>query len=435
MSDSRWKMLRRLSLCLLLTSLSFASTSCGGSERETVYLFVINGYAAAESIDVYGPRGPLVQELAFGERTPEPIKIDRSTGTNFTVVIKGAPSPVELQLDLFNFYPQETGTLFVKKRDGDDSAALSLYRHVQSIDPSCAITFENGLSTGNDFLTISSFSFAPEFNLETAENGGYFEETQESVLTECGPLPTPTPSPIPRPDLKQRIDEEPWFFLGDCQSTLQDNLVCPVWGQLSDENGSVVGAKPTISYFECVEQAITIKQPEGAMPSPFPAADSQVQCPDGALMWDDVQVDDQAVRECKALDRFTVSMLNPGSEKQTYSLTAAVDLLDQSDSPLLRADDEACEIEFRIRTPRLDTIFGPQPGSSEPGSHGSGGLVVSNIRIPIGAEHFFVIFGRPINPLVWQWNSSENFVNLEEFPYLNDQNRNIDREAFDSEPQ
>jgi len=36
-----------------------------------------------------------------------------------------------------------------------------------------------------------------------------------------------------------------------------------------------------------------------------------------------------------------------------------------------------------------------------------------------------VLFGRPVNPLIWQWNSGEAFANLDAFPYFNDQDARI----------
>lgn len=415
---------------------SLSLSSCGGGDSESIFLFVINGYPAAESVDVYGPTGPIVQGLAFGERTPEPIEIDRSVGTNFTVFIKGSPTPVELDFNLFSFYPQETGTLFVKKRTNVDQAAVSIYRHIQTIDPYCALTLENGLSVSNEFLTVGSFSFAPEFNLGSAEGGGYFDESQEQVFTECGPLPLPTLAPIPRPSLKTAIDADPYFFLVQCQLPSGAARVCPVVGRLDDQSGEIVGFKPTSEYFQCVQQAISIKQPEGMEPSPFPPADAQAQCPENALTWDDVQVDAAAIEVCKGLTQYNTNMLEPSDGQQTFSISPRPPPLSNDFSGILLGSDdgEVCEIQFRLRTPGVTTIFGPEAGSSEPGSHGQGAYTESTIRIPVGAEHFWVLFGRPVNPLVWQWNSSENFVNLNNFPYSNDQNQNIDRESFDSEP-
>lgn len=398
--------LRVVTLATAALALS-SVTGCGSSEGgETVYLFVINGYTAAETLSVFGNAGPVVQGLKFGERSEEPIEVNRNFGTQFTVVIDGMPQAVELEHDLYSMYPQETGTLFIKKRSGTSDIATSLFRHVQTIDPSCQFTFENGLSLSNEYVTAGSFSYAPEFRIEDRPSSGYLDESQVPVITECGPLPTPTRSPIPRPELLSAIENDPYFFYVGCVSDVQSNLLCPVWGE-SEVEDEVIAAPPTAEYFECIAGAVTVKQPEGAEPLPFPGADAQVQCPEGPLTWDDVQVDPLAVAECKALKKYNTTFAKPneGSEVITYR-------------------NIGCEQTFRIRTPGLQVIFGPKDGDTL-GQHGDGDYVESTIEIPVGSEHFYVLFGRPVNPLIWQWNSGEAFVDLAPYPYYNDQNGNV----------
>ncbi len=419
---SRAKRLAALVLGLSLLPI----TSCGDSTgpEESVYLFVINGYTAASTISIFGPRGPVVQGLKFGERTPEPIEVNRSLGTEFTLLLDGTPTPIDLDFQLFSLYPQETATMFLKRRSDAEDASVSLYRHVQTISRSCAFTFENGLSVDNQFTSDAfNFSWAPEFNYDPNVAGYFTDETSIPVITECGPLPTPTRSPIPR-DFSTTVIPDPWFFKTTCQDSLQPNLLCDVWGEL--DNGAIIGLPPTQEYFECVAQAISIKQPEDAMnPSPFPPADAQVQCPPGALTWDDVQVDPNGVDECKAGKRYPAFLLEPTQTgQQTWTLIRGPDDFSCS------GDDCECTETFRIRNDGLavstgfDVIFGPQ-GDDAKGQHLDGDLVTSTVVVPGGSEHFYVMFGRPVNPIVWQWNSGENFVDLNQFPYSNDQDGRI----------
>lgn len=399
---------RKRALTLATAALALSTvTSCGTADGgETVFLFVINGYTAAETLSVFGNAGPVVQGLKFGERSAEPIEVNRNFGTEFTIVIDGMPEAVELTEELFAMYPQETGTLFVKKRSGTNDISTSLFRHVQTIDPSCQFTFENSLSLSNTNVTGGSFSYLPEFRIEGRAESGYLDETQVPVITECGPLPTPTRDPIPRPALLTAIDNDPYFFYVDCPSDVLSNLICPIFGESENED-EIIGAPPTQEYYECIAGAVTIKQPEGMEPLPFPGADAQVQCPDGALTWDDVQVDPLAVADCKALKKYNATFAKPddGAEKITYR-------------------GIGCEQQFRIRTPGLQVIFGPKDGA-DLGQHGNGAYVESRIKIPVGSEHFYLLFGRPVNPLIWQWNSGENFVDLGPYPYYNDQNQVI----------
>ena len=76
-----------------------------------------------------------------------------------------------------------------------------------------------------------------------------------------------------------------------------------------------------------------------------------------------------------------------------------------------------------INEDELVTIFGPS--GCTPGRHQNGELVDSEFAIPDGSEHFWVLLGRPVNPLIWQWDSGDSFVDLEDFPYPNDQNERI----------
>ena len=406
------------SAAMLLATLTSCGDSSGG---ETVFLFIINGYTAAETLSVYGNAGPVVQGLAFGERSDAPIEVDRNFGSTLTILLDGVPSTIDVEYDLFAMYPQETGTLFIKKRTGEETISTSLFRHVQTIDPGCQFTFENGLSLSNEYTTAGGFSFLPEFRLESRAATGYLDETQQPVPTECGNLPVPTQAPIPRSGsgvpagevdiLAQLIDPDPYFFFVDCPSAAFANTICPVWGESQVED-EIIALPPTREYFECVAGAITVKQPEGAMPLPFPSGDAQVQCPEGDITWDDVTVDPLAVAECKALKKYNATMAKPdsGSQVITYSTRNGNTL--------------GCDMQFRIRTPGLQTIFGPKSGDTL-GKHGDGAYVESTVKIPPGSEHFFVLFGRPVNPLVWQWNSGENFVDLAPYPYFNDQNANI----------
>ncbi len=390
---------------IILTTL----TSCGsGDGGETVFLYVINGYTAAETLSVYGNTGPVIQGLKFGDRSDAPIEVDRNYGSELTVIIDGVPAQLLLEFDLFSMYPQETGTIFIKKRTDVDAVAASLFRHVQTISADCQFTFENGLSLSNEYVTAGGYSYIPEFRQPDLDRAGYLDETKVPVQTECGPLPLDTPSTIARTNLRDLIATDPYFFYTDCESSLISNAICLVNGFTQNED-EIIGYPPTAEYFECVSAAVTIKQPEGADPLPFPAADAQVECPHPGtpLVYADVDVDSIAVAECAAQKVYSASFAKPDQGSQTITYLGI-----------------GCDQTFRITTPGLQTIFGPKSGQPL-GSHGNGAFVESTIKIPVGSEHFFVLFGRPVNPLIWQWDSGNSFVDLSPYPYYNDQNTRI----------
>ncbi len=402
--------------------LAMCSTSCGDSSGgESVFLYVIHGYAGAETMSLIGPGGPIVSGLEFGDRADGefPIEVDRTLGGSFTLILDGTPQPLEFEKELFSLYPQETATLFISRRSGVASAEATLFRHVQSISRSCLLTFNNSLSLDNNYST-TEFTIYPQFNLQNAATGRFFDESQEQVFTECGPVQTPNPAPIPRQfrgqPIQQAVDADPWFFPVQCPDGLTENILCYYWSPQETNgdpaivyDGGVALAYPdTATYFQCLEGALTIKQPEDpANPLPFPPADAQVQCPDGQLTWDDINVDGAAVRECAEAQRVDLEGIEPGQQDTYYSIVF----------PGVTGD--SCTIQLRLRTALLDVVFGPNAGE-ELGRHGPGrgSLIESTITIPLASEHYYVLFGRPVNALLWQWNSGETFADLSGFPYF-----------------
>lgn len=398
----------RFAPLMAICTLAASVLSCGeATSDESVFLYVINGYAGSNGLTLVGPTGTVTNGLKFGERTAQPIEIDRSLGTDFTVLLDGTPEAVELKLELFSMYPQETGTLFLKRRAADTSVAVSLYRHVQTISTDCVLTFENALSLDNNYTLNEQFTFAPEFRVADIAEAGYRDETREAVQTPCGPLPTPSPQPIPR-DFTE-IAQDPYFFYVTCESSLLQNLLCYQWGDYGkDFTSAVVGPPPTLEYFECISGAIEVKQPVVDPPLPFPPADAQVQCPENPITWQDVNFSLEDILLCQAHKRRDVEPARPGS----------------TGNDSLNIITSNCNRTFRLRSPGLETIFGPASGQTF-GSHGNGGFVESTITVQPGSQHFYVLFGRPVNPLIWQWSSGENFVDLQAFPYFNGQDANI----------
>jgi hypothetical protein len=386
-------------------------TSCGDSAAaESVFLFVINGYTGSNSLTIIGPTGTVASSLAFGDRVG-PVEVNRALGTEFTVLLDGTPEAIDLDLELFSMYPQETGTLFLKRRSDDAEVAVSLYRHVQTISPSCQLTFENALSLNETYLSFPhQFTYSPEFRLDDIQEGGYFPEQDLTIQTECGPLPSPPAgSRIPR-DFSD-IQADPYFFMTPCEDTILENQLCHVWGEYGiDLTTNVLGRPTTGEYANCLSQAVEIKQPEVDPPLPFPPDDAQVQCPPGPLTWDDVNLPESAILDCQ--------------EKKVYETVTVAPGAESNNTESIYFFSGKCTHTFRIVTPGLQTIFGPEDGDAL-GKHQDGDFVETTAEISPGSEHFYILFGRPVNPLVWQWDSGSNFVDLAAYPYFNGQNERI----------
>lgn len=424
-------------LCGLVASACLlAASGCGGDGgEESVFLYFINAYPGTSKLSVSSARGSLVTNVPFGERYgssgscgPEaencgPVRVDRSFSSEWSVRMEAMPEVVDLDKDLFSMYPQETGTVVFTQRSDVADVQASLFRHVQSIDDFCRITFLNGLAGDNTYVEgegdgIAKFSFAEEWYFETALDIALsaridLNESDSPFISECGPLPTTDArhDNLQRPTVLERIGQDPWFFY-DCGGTEREPNVCiGRWGVRAPgkraplgSDGSFFGYRTSQEFYACVESAISIREEEGAIALPFPGVEPS--CPPGPITWDDVDVDYQAVALCMDPQRYSTNMLEPGTSDTRLSYVAR-----SGDSPL-------CESRFRIRAGGGDIIFGPSPGD-DLGYHGNGSPLESFVDIPAGSERFYVLFGRPVNPLVWQWDSSLTFVDLSNFPYYN----------------
>lgn len=422
-------------LAALLTASAFALTGCEDN-ADTIFLYIINGYPASTGMTIQGPTGIIVQDAQFGDRIGQdgpcpaeggcvPLEIDRQFGTEWTILMEGMEEPADVDQDLFAMYPQETGTFIVTRRSAVDSIQTSLFRHVQTISTSCGLTMANGLSLSNENMTLNTYDIGPEFRIDAPEDAGYADETTVPFLTECGPLPIDAPehAALARADLYSQVQASPWFYPTDCDDQTFASQFCYTWGipgldgrsSLSDQ-GEVLTFLPTIEYYDCVQSAIEIKQEEDPMnPSPFPIpADAQVTCPEEPLDWSHVQVDFAAAQACRNPVLRTAFTLEPAANDTTLSFW---NYFDQS----------FCDIEFRVRNHGQDIVFGPQ-GSDSHGEHQDGDIITTKVNADAGSEHFWVILGRPVNPIIWQWDSGENFVKLHGdagFPYPNEQDSRI----------
>lgn len=446
-------MSKRLLAIALMIGLSVVFTSCGDSSEnyETVFIYFINAYPGTAKMTVIGPTGPVSEDLAYGERTAAPIEIDRSRGVEYQFTFDSRI--YEGELPLFAMYPHETATLMVSFRADEETLAYSFYRHVQSIDDSCILTFDNNLSVTNDGLSKGlEYTMVPEFRRPTSfnsqlwwgngrdyslnvigrsayaalitdeatlvtfkykecpigvNNGQRTEDNPDLLVRKvpCCAGSSCTPTPV-----DQVIDADPWFYpYVDENDFLQDGygLRClksdGTTGTASPGEGGTIFIYPTSQeYVDCV---VDILEPFNE-----DLVEEEGVCPAGGLRWDDFDLGEQfrnkLVTCLAAKKEVAAGVIPPGGER--FSILGT------------------CGGEFRIRTPGLTSIFGPEYGENAvPGFHQNGDYINTKFVTPPGSEHFYVPFGRPVNPLIWQWNSGEAFVDLAQYPYFNGQDARV----------
>lgn len=402
------------------------TAGCGGEGgEEAVFLYFINGYPGTSSMTVNSTLGTLATNVPFGERYGDdgtcppdqpclPARVERQLGTAFSILNENQNKPVDVDKDLYAMYPHETGTLVMTRRSGESNVNTTLLRHTQSISTDCTVTWVNGLSLDNQYTTVANYNIAPELYEEDLRYAGFSDEANTPFNSECGALPIndPTHQNLQRPNVLEAIAANPWFYLTECDQGADEgdagHFGCKLgWGvpfaddrsRLGD-GGSFVSVRDSDEYFECIEGAISIRAPEDSMVPVFPGV--EVDCPPAPLTWADVDVDFQAVADCQDTIIKNTETLPPGSEDSTRGLQGY----------------GVCDLRFRIRNEGQDIIFGPKGNDAE-GKHQDGDLIESQVDIPAGSQRFWVLLGRPVNPLVWQWDSGDTFVDLTSFPYFN----------------
>lgn len=348
----------------------------------TVFLYFLNGVGGAESMAIRGPSARIARNLAFGERMavdgrcPEdetcvPVDVDRSDGGTFVLKLDGRRVELDLTDELAAFYPHETGTVIFNGSAASPRATV--VRHVQTVSEGCALTVVNALSVANLETRSSGFDVATEYRLGAAQ-AGYEDESERPVSTRCGELPTDAfeHERLARPRLHARITQRPWFYRTRCD----DGGECFRWSESGLAHDGSFGAPPTTAeYRACLADAISVPD----------------RCPGGDLGWQHVTVDESAAEACAARATYSAELTPPGETDTIYGTVA-------------------CGAEFRVRTPGQDLVF----GSDEPEAahHQDGDLVRSREDVPVGAERFWTLLGRPVEPTTFTWDSSETFVDL-----------------------
>lgn len=359
-STTGWRKLLALAL-----TLSFFAAGCGGDGQndEVVYLYVFNGYPGTQSMTVYGPTGPIVSNLAFGERSPEPVEVDRNVGTDIMIVLDGAPQTFDGSLPLFSLYPGETGTLFVSRRT-TGNVNFATFRHIQSISENCRAVFGNGLSLEDGDLAAYNFIVGWDFGDHGIAAAGFTSGD---------------PRVDDNPNFLNQVANYPYFFLVPMES---------------DEEGESVGYGFVWVGTEAMHDFPTINFASGSMTAHPPTAVVQ-QCLDELAEPDPTDAEAMmehqlAEAECKARRNFTAQTYGPGLQNIGYTHY----------NPRLLGDSSNCDQGFRIFSD-FANIFN--------GQHGFGNGSYVDINAEFGSsDHFFaVLYGRPVGPLLETWRSSD----------------------------
>lgn len=386
---------RGMCLGTMLLAGALALASCGDEVgNETVYLHVFNAYAGAESISLYGPSGAVATNLPFGERTDQPVAVDRNMGTDFTLVVDGAPEPADLSMPLYSMYPHETGTILFKRRESAEEVATpELYRHVQSIaENSCRIVFDNALSAQNG--NLANYNYAPIWNINPScapyiESLGTYSESDPD---------------FGRPNLISQVEQNAWFVPVDTnvgeiidikepascpafdgpQSIARETSVKLIWAPhagINFDTGRIFTQLTTRDYMECI----------GWDPLASPADNA-------------ANIEPEDVFRCREGDVYEVAISELDGQVNVFQVPPGIGN---------GYDANTCGFPVRIASDFANIFVGDRD---------NGEIVSDEIRFTPAQHYFWVLYGRPINPRFIKWGTRASsdeggtFTELPDYP-------------------
>ena len=362
-------------------------------------MHVFNAYPGADSISVYGPAGVVARDLPFGQRTEEPVAVQRNLGSDFTIIVDGAPQQFEVSVPIWSMYPHETGTLLFKRRTGETGIDPPvLYRHVQtgaSVDQgqqTCRLVLDNALSGSSGNLV--NMTYIPAFRINPSCVGyrsqiGTFSDYRSNLLS--------------------AIQSNPWFYPVDVDQTkvgfIADSATCPAFNT-PDPDGRVILEGGTIEFVWAGGPNTTRSFKGGGSLAVPPPTGELMNC----LGWDP----DTPASEQQEL----LSAENRANCESATFETTGIQTQGQIDyfifPPGLGQEIDPGRCGFDIRADSdFESIFTGQNLNGEP--------LVERAEFAPNQYYFWVLYGRPVNPLVEKWgaNQPENgggFVEIPDYP-------------------
>lgn len=393
---------RRLVVLAICCGLLVSGCGEEGDNYESVYLYVFNGYPGGEAIDLVGPTGMVVTDLQFGERTEEPIRVDRNLGTEFTLLIDGAPESFDASQQLYNLYPQETATFVLSQRE-DNMVTTKLLRHVQGISPACRLVVDNSLSLISD--NLGEYNAILGWDLDGRLGvAGFDRDYEEEELDEEDY----------RDETWAELEAHPMFAVadGDDEDEGLDQGVQLVWLGPQDrvdpprvmfDDGSVYAEPPSEQYVECIRAK---EQAQEALEA--------AQQGDLDLEYEEIQELMQILEmDCNEPAEESVIIHEPGEDE-------VVQAFHYYPADMQQADERDCSMDHQIFTD-FGNVF---EGEGEYDGYEENTRVSWSTDFQISDHYYLVLYGRPVNPLFEHWRASDH---LGEIP---DYHGDVDREEI-----
>jgi len=397
----------KLGLSALMVAAALAAGCSESSQAsERVWLDVFNAYPGTSSMSMYGPSGAVATNLKFGQLSPgKPTAVDRNLGTDFKLLLDGAPTSFDVELPLYNLYPDETATVFFRRRSGAESVdAPVLFRHLrtgyQQSDRRCRLVFDNALSVKNDH--VGQYNYLPVFKIRPScagynlAIGESFDDSKELVVSSQGGGDVK----VGRPGLYDRIANNPWFIPADTNSgeliwtyNSSDHPEVPPCGAIPPQKrGNGPEERPagqnTIKWVWAGE-GVEIDFSSGSFRAP-PPSQQYMKC----VGWDpDRPVGRQSIKS-QQVEKCQVDQ-NKATPVKLNEETAWLDFqtglgMKPDDEPV---SNDTCGTTIRVSTDFFN-VFNQKDNSQ----------VERQITYPASQYYFLVLYGRPVYPRVHHWS-------------------------------
>lgn len=373
-----------LKLCSLVAICVLIATGCGDGDAgdEVVYLHVFNAYPGAASMGLMGPTGPVVQDLPFGERTDEPVAIDRNFGSDFAIFFADAPNLVDVQLELFGLYPGETATLMISRRT-EEGADAQLFRHVRSTSPYCRAVFDNSLALDNDD-GLGQFDYIVGWHMPElpVHLGGFDEEFEQQQLQQLDMTEYQRPT-----ELFAHVDSHPYYALTELDIEGEEaGYFAFAWLGVDEEidapavdfsTGAFHSPPTSIEFVSCIEEAADQEEDAGGDDGMF-----------------DFDQDETEAEDCDDLERYNTELVQAGVP-EFYMV--------HYDPAVMGNTPPDCSAEFRIYSDFANIFQGEHgfdPNENQRIGH--------TPEFTVSDHFFFSLYGFPYDPLRETWLASDS---------------------------
>ena len=237
-------------------------------------------------------------------------------------------------------------------------------------------------------------------------------QAERQIPTECGVLDLDTLSTAQRNLLGlgirqtqiENIANDPWFF--PVRDAGGGEGLTFRWGRWETVAGDTInGILTSEEYRQCISQAISFEPPEGMTISGDVCeedAQGMLSPPDNSF----IRIDPNVALDCIEPNSYTGLSLQPNDQQGQIIYYDGL------------PNAEGCTVDMRFVTRTVNSVFKPPQRQGQLISTTIGG---SEVNFPTYTWLYVILYGRPINPLLFQRSSADFSEDFTQIGYPNGQ--------------